>query len=138
MEPDAYRAELAVTNPPTVLARGEKKQLRVQVKNISRTDWPTNGLDPSYKLRSSDDDMYRMYLGNHWLDNASEKVVVPDDGRAALPDVIAAGESVTVSIAVNAPANPGEYILEFDLVQENVVWFAVRGSQTAKYKVRVE
>lgn len=138
MEANAYRAELVVTNAPTVMARGEKKQLRVNVKNISGTVWHTNGLDPSYKLRSSDDDMYRMYLGNHWLDNASEKTVIPDDGRAALPEVLEPGGSATISIAINAPPNPGEYILELDLVQENVTWFAGRGSQTAKYKVRVE
>src|SRR5829696_980907 len=76
MADTAFRAELAAPNAPTVMTRGEKRQVRVEVKNASGTDWHTNGLDPSYKLRSSDDDMYRMYLANHWLEGASQKIVI--------------------------------------------------------------
>lgn len=120
------------------MTRGEKKQLRVDVKNASETDWLTNGLDPAYKLRSSDDDMYRMYLGNHWLDGASQKIVINDDGRAALPEILSAGSSATISLAITAPQNPGEYILELDLVQENVTWFGAKQSPTTRYKIKVE
>jgi hypothetical protein len=119
------------------MTHGEKRQLRVEVKNVSDTNWFTNGLDPSYKLRSSDDDMYRMYLANHWLD-ANEKMLINDDGRAALPEVVNAGTSATITLEINAPPKPGEYVLELDLVQENVTWFGAKGSQTTKHRIKVE
>lgn len=138
MADTAFRAELVATNVPTVMARGEKRPVRVEVRNASETRWHTNGLDPSYKLRSSDDDMYRIYLGNHWLDDASQKIIINDDGRTALPEILNPGDSATILLGISAPKDPGEYILELDLVQENITWFAAKGSPTARYNIKVE
>jgi len=38
---------------------------------------------------------------------------------------------------ITAPKEPGEYVLEVDLVQEQVAWFRDKGSATAKTKVTV-
>jgi hypothetical protein len=41
-------------------------------------------------------------------------------------------------IFVVAPAAPGDYALQFDLVQENVAWFEDRGAHRFLVPVRVE
>ena len=75
-------------------------------------------------------------VANHWL-HEDGTVAVPDDGRALLPETLAPGDSVEVPLTVHAPAAPGTYLLEVDLVQERVCWFAQRGSQTARARVEV-
>jgi hypothetical protein len=61
-----------------------------------------------------------------------------DGLRTALPHDIAPGEDVTLQAAVKAPYMSGEYLLEFDMVQERVCWFAQRGSATSSITMRVE
>jgi len=62
---------------------------------------------------------------------------VPDDGRARLPRDLKPGESVDVTLDVTAPAAPGSYLLDVDLVQERICWFAERGSRTGRVPVEV-
>ena len=38
---------------------------------------------------------------------------------------------------MTAPAQPGRYFLEFDLVHEGVTWFEQKGSSTLRVPVRV-
>jgi len=42
-----------------------------------------------------------------------------------------------LSFIVDAPAQPGDYFLEVDLLQENVTWFGLGGSQTYRTRVTV-
>src|SRR5918911_1722629 len=68
---------------------------------------------------------------------------LPDAGfkaRITLPDPPAklrAGEETEVPLLVTAPKEPGDYLLEVDLVQEQVGWFSDKGSPTARAKVTV-
>jgi hypothetical protein len=39
---------------------------------------------------------------------------------------------------VNAPKNPGDYLLELDMLQEGVSWFGLQGSETLQIPIRVE
>ena len=39
---------------------------------------------------------------------------------------------------MNAPKARGEYILEIDMLQENVSWFGLTGSKTERLHVQVE
>jgi SAM-dependent methyltransferase len=75
-------------------------------------------------------------IGNHWLrdDGAT---AIQDDARAVLPRTVEPGESVDVVLPVQAPGEPGRYILEIDLVQEHVCWFAEQGSATARAPITV-
>ncbi len=38
---------------------------------------------------------------------------------------------------VEAPSEPGRYLLELDLVFEHVAWFSQRGAETHRLPVRV-
>jgi hypothetical protein len=74
-------------------------------------------------------------LANHWYRDAS--VVTWDDGRADLPHDVAPGESVELTVTVNAPSAAGEYRLELDMVREFVAWWAESGTQPVSSEIRV-
>jgi hypothetical protein len=59
------------------------------------------------------------------------------DGRIGLSKNLNAGEETEESLQITAPSEPGDYILEVDLVQEQVAWFHDKGSPTARTNVTV-
>ncbi|HEV8139038.1 MAG TPA: hypothetical protein VGP81_04660 [Pyrinomonadaceae bacterium] len=123
-----YEAELLPLDVPSELRTGQTANVRVKIKNISGAIWPAGGL-AGHK--------YQVRLGNHWRD-ASGRLVTGDDGRAALPYDLRPRQEVELLLPIQAPQTPGEYILEFDMVQEVVAWFAnEEQSQVARIKVVV-
>jgi hypothetical protein len=79
---------------------------------------------------------YPVNLGYHW-NNAAGVTVVWDGARTKLPSDLPPGQTVTVTAQVVAPANPGLYSLRFDLVQEGVSWFSLKGAAPADFSVSV-
>jgi hypothetical protein len=77
-----------------------------------------------------------MNVGNHWL-APDGRNIVNDDGRARLPARLGAGEACEATLEVVPPA-AGSYVLQLDVVQEGVRWFASAGSPTLDRPVRVE
>jgi hypothetical protein len=124
----AFKATITATNPPATIAAGQQATIQVKLKNNSNVNWPAVG---------DGDGKYQLKLGNHWLDQNS-KVVVIDDGRTPLPADLPPGAEVELPLIVTAPAKPGDYILELDLVQENVAWSQDKGNQTFKVKLQVK
>jgi hypothetical protein len=125
---EAFRAALRwAQEPPARVRAGESFGVRAFVKNESNASWPSAG---------AADDRFRLFAGNHWLD-AAGRAFVNDDARAALPFDLAPGEETEVALAVRAPREVGEYVLEIDLVQESVAWFGPRGSTTLKHRLAV-
>jgi hypothetical protein len=47
------------------------------------------------------------------------------------------GEKVRVEFAIPAPAAPGDYLVEFDLVAEHVCWFEINESKVSRRPVTV-
>jgi SAM-dependent methyltransferase len=101
--------------------------LRVCVENRSPHLWP--GV-PAAKSR------YQINLANHWL-TEDEDVLRRDDGRCPLPHDVPPGSSVEMLLGVHAPPFNGPHWIELDLVQENVGWFAERGSPTVRIRCDV-
>ncbi len=68
------------------------------------------------------------FLGYHWIDFESKEMVVFDGNRCFLPGrEIAPGEEATFNLKVTAPSESGKYILQIDMVQEDVTWFSYQG-----------
>ncbi|HJZ76366.1 MAG TPA: class I SAM-dependent methyltransferase [Vicinamibacterales bacterium] len=123
MPPDAYDADIAVADGAATLEPGAACRLVVTVTNRSQHAW-----DPQeYGV---------LRVGNHWLD-ASGSTVVRDDGRTGI-GALGPGERTAVPLTVRAPMTPQTYICEIDIVQEDVTWFADRGSRTVRMHVSVE
>ncbi len=92
--------------------------------NTSRQKWIVQG---NNKIR----------LAYHWLKKTGE-VVIHDGIRSSIPHNLNPGDKVEISAKVKAPKAAGEYILEFDMVQEQVAWFGLRGAETLRLDVVAE
>lgn len=128
LPPEGFRADIRALDPPTRLRTEEVAKLRVSVKNISPVSWMT---------RERAAAQFQLSLGNHWLDR-NGKMITNDDGRAPLLQDLLPGQPLEFELIVNAPKTAGEYILEIDMLQENVSWFGLRGSQTLRLPITVD
>jgi hypothetical protein len=75
-------------------------------------------------------------LANRWLDD-SGKVRKHLDGRALLLEALEPGASITLELAARAPAEPGRWTMELDLVDEGVIWFREHGATPSRVSVTV-
>lgn len=125
---DGFKAELTIVNPPATMKANSVGTVEVKVKNASNVLWAAKG-QPDVKFQTG--------LAYHWLDK-NGKMVFPNGIRTDLPSDLEPGKEVTLNAKVKAPEKPGDYILEFDMLQEMVSWFGAKGSPTAKTNVKVE
>jgi SAM-dependent methyltransferase len=92
---------------------GQRVSVDVEVHNRGRAVWHNWATSPQPVL-----------VGNHWSRLPGQRLVMRDDGRANLPADVPPGGRANVSLEVTAPPVPGRYLLEVDLVEEGVTWFA--------------
>ena len=130
---NAFKAIITLVDPPAKLRAGEKATVSVKVKNGSDVLWYARGA----QVNPSSDSKFILAAGNRWLNGADEKLVTDMDGRYGLNKDLQPGQETEVPLLITAPKEPGEYVLEVDLVQEQVAWFRDKGSATAKTKVTV-
>ena len=128
MPDSAFNAEIAIADPPRTYQSGAQATVQVTVKNIS---------DSSWVARERSGSPFQVELGNHWLD-VNGNTLINDDGRESLPHDLKPGETITIHLSINAPRTPGNYILEIDMLQEDVSWFALRGSRTLRVPVTIQ
>lgn len=125
MHDAAYSAHVApLTAVPACMAAGQTISVQVEVTNTSPTDWQQS-------LAGS------IRVGNQWYDATGVRMVIQDDGRTPLPQVLRAGESCAVPLDITAPPAAGAYTLLFDVVHEGVAWFAGRNSRTFRTNIEV-
>jgi SAM-dependent methyltransferase len=120
---DSHRAALRIASPVPVLTAGAEHTVRIEVTNTSHLDWPSGHI---------------VKAGNHWKDAETGQLLQLDDGRTRLPAGLPAGGRVSVDLTISAPATPGRYLLEVDLVEEGVTWFAGAGSPVLSAEVTVK
>jgi SAM-dependent methyltransferase len=127
---NAVLAAIRPVDTELELKAGTEAVVRARVRNAGASPWPSLlGGRP-------------VHLGNHWR-SADGGLLQLDDGRAQLPHDVGPGEEVELELTVTAPIEPGEYVLELDLVQEGVAWFSQRRrlsrrrSRTARVPVTV-
>lgn len=66
-----------------------------------------------------------IHLSYHWRrPDGAREVVVMDGERSAIQPDLRPGESRRILCEILAPAEPGRYLLEWDLVEEGVTWFS--------------
>jgi hypothetical protein len=109
-----YAVGLALFDDPdgsVRLAPGEVRPLYVRVENRGAATWRW-GLEQQPELRVS----------YHWR-SVDGELHTYDGLRSPLPCDLGPGEATIVPVWVEAPAEPGPYRLEIDLVHEHVRWF---------------
>ena len=124
---EACSAEITCECKSCTVATGGILELRVNVHNLSRYVWPALGPEPN---------RFEIHLANHWLDSAG-RTLQWDDARVNLPEDIAPGKSTELRFSTEVRMPPGDFLLELDMVQEQVAWFAESGSKTLRIPVHV-
>lgn len=127
----AFRVSWGKVVVPGSLKPGEIAIASVTFKNASPDTWP----DPK-SSGGSPPGAGAVRLSYRWW---APGAALPSsyDARADLPSPLRPGDSATLSIAVQAPKEPGEYKLQFDLVQELVSWFEEKGVVSPRVPVTV-
>jgi hypothetical protein len=108
---DDHRAHLARFDDDDRLAPGERRPVHVRVTNRGGAVWRW-GLDQEPQVR----------VAHHWRTPDGELVQFEGE-RSPLPARLGPGDEAIVPVWVTAPAEPGRYLLEIDLVNEHVRWF---------------
>jgi len=119
-----YRVDFAGARLPGHMRAAELYQVPVTLRNEGSQIWDSLGQLPvrlSYRWWTSD--------GAQGTEEAL---------RTNLPHRIAPGYAIQVRAWLLAPAQPGEYRLEWDLVREGDAWFKDRGAETLRQMVVVK
>ena len=77
-----------------------------------------------------------VHLGYHWLRHDGE-VYEFNGHRTNLPHTLRPGETTSLAASALAPGDPGRYILQWDLVIENVSWFSWQGWSGPEVDVQI-
>ena len=123
-----YRAEVVALDAPARMRAGERAVLRFRVRNAGGFAWPARG---------DEHGMYQVNLGDRWLDPVTGRVVNDLDGRTALAADLPPGGEAELRLPVGAPKEPGDYVLEIDMIHEAVTFFREKGSEPLRLNEKV-
>jgi len=109
-----YQARYAA--PVEVAARpGEFVNIPIQVNNAGRHFWQA-AADPVFRL-------------GYTLTRPGDASFAAQDGiRSPLPADVRPGQTIAIVARVASPPVPGVYLIQWDMVEETVLWFSWRGS----------
>jgi len=122
---DWFKAAYEPARTTLALEAGQPITLNVTVRNTSIRPWPAAGDQ-------------RVALSYHWIDPAKNQVIIFDGVRNHLPYDLAPGDSLTLAAQVIAPDQPGQFALQWDMLQEGVTWFSTRGQPVAEVAAQVK
>jgi hypothetical protein len=109
-----YRAEISA--PATLSMRTAAPDwVVVSVTNSGRATWDSDRDPP-------------IFLSYHWLDADGRFVVAFEGERTAFVRPVRPGTTTSVRARVRAPGQPGQYRLEWDLVQQGRLWFSTEAN----------
>ena len=125
----AYAVTWGGHDTPATMSAGGSVSPNLSFTNDGSLTWEQGGATP-------------VRLAYHWHNDAcsgSGSIAVWDGNRAVLPGDVSQGGSVSnLAVQVDAPATPGTYCLEYDLVREGVTWFSQQGAATLSVTVTVQ
>jgi hypothetical protein len=120
-----FRAEYEVGRSPPAVSIGQVFSVPVTLRNTGTLTWTTQGEHP-------------VRLGSHWVESGSTVSQADFEGiRTDLPVDVPPGGVIDIEALVRGPAEPGDYRLRWDLVQEGVTWFSERGNATPEVPIEV-
>jgi SAM-dependent methyltransferase len=111
----ACRAGIELSRPLPALTRGQRFRCPLHVRNLGTHPWSSRGRRP-------------VLVSARWLSMTGDLLPL-DETRLRLPGVIGPGAAAALPARLRAPDSLGDYLLEFDLVQEPDTRFAAAGSQ---------
>lgn len=106
------------------LKSGESCILNLAILNQGNFILPASGSNP-------------VHLSYHVLDK-KKKILEYENERFALPNDLRPDTETKINIELLLKMEPGDYILEFDMVEEGVCWFGDKGSPTTLVKLHIK
>jgi hypothetical protein len=106
------------------VAAGEVEMVTVSVANDGELNWSS---DPANLIK----------LGGRWFRQVDGLRPVTEV-RWPLDTRVRPGDRITMSVPLQAPAEPGLYVLQWDLIQEGVAWFSDKNGLLTASTVRVK
>jgi hypothetical protein len=100
-----YAGALTLLEDVPPMRAGGYTTVDVRVENLGGSVWPWGG--------------ETVAVGTRWLLGETAQ----DGEHTPLPSDLPPDDSQVVPVAVSAPVEPGSYVLEIDLVHQNVRWF---------------
>lgn len=119
-------AKLSLGEGPSVCPPNSPLRFHLLLENTGAARWS----------KYSEETRAGVRLGAHLFDGYGEEESW-DYGRAELDKDLEPDEKTSVSIDLIAPGRPGKYMVEFDLVLENVTWFEELGTATVQHALEV-
>ena len=105
-----YRARFSA--PSTLdLQTGRVTTVPIVVTNTGRLPWDSQATPPTV-------------ISYHWLEADGDRFVAFEGARTSFAAPVPPDATIALSMAVRAPRQPGQYRLEWDLVQEGRLWFS--------------
>ncbi len=124
---NAFKAKIEIIDDKIRYVRAFSTiNIPIKVINESKCSWPSYGKDAKNQVN----------IAYHWLDE-NQKQVESDKLRTFFPHDLESGEEIMINTNVRSPKISGNYILEFDLVQEHVCWFKQKNSKTTSMSMKV-
>ncbi|HXU29047.1 MAG TPA: hypothetical protein VN851_00585 [Thermoanaerobaculia bacterium] len=129
----AFQVEWLSAEVPAQMKPNEVATVKVKFRNISDQVWP----DPK-TAEPAASGAYAVRLAWRWRTSEDMTTGEGTGVRADLVEPLGPGRETTLSIDVTAPKQPGQYRLQFDLVQELVAFFEDRGAKLEIVPVSVQ
>lgn len=128
-----FKVEWISHDVPGTLAPGRATTVRITLKNAGTAPW----LDRA-TASPSRDGAYAIRIGWRWWDPKDRSRPVLDlNPRTDFTRPIAPGASESIALEISTPTRPGNYVLQVDLVQEFVSWFADKGAKSLEVPVTI-
>jgi hypothetical protein len=128
-----YRVRWEPHTVPAAMARGSSADVRIAFTNVGNVVWPdVLAGDPATHNAG-----YAVRLAYAWTPASAAPAGRPGR-RADLPHPVHPGETMTLLVPLDAPNEPGEYRVTFELVQELVAWFDTKGASMLVVPVTVQ
>ncbi len=123
-QPQPWAVRWESPQVPTQIPLGGMAEARFTLVNTGTQTWPAGGDHP-------------VRLGYRWFIPGGAEVPATKGYRTALPADLAPGKAVTLTAKFAAPADPGEYVLQWDLVREGVAWFSEEKANPYSVSIKV-
>ncbi|MBC2581570.1 acyltransferase [Clostridium sp. DJ247] len=122
-----FKVQLDVLDNIKNMKKNTNKNIKIKSVNNSKVTWVNNGINSG---------KHTISLSYHWL-NTNGEMVIHDGVRTNLPMIIKPSSPILTEMQIAAPEVIGKYILEIDLVQEEVTWFKDKGNKTIRIPVEI-
>jgi hypothetical protein len=116
-----------ITNEVIKTTRSKPVSVQMQVTNEGTAVWPAGGGVGWGIVRI----FYRLFPAQNHDQILHEQYIT-------LPQDLSPGETIGLTLQINAPDTPGDYTIEIDMVAEMIFWFSEKGAPKPTLSLTVD